>query len=90
VVKKGVEVMNSDEIVEKIQKFGSVDVFQDERDKTFSAVIELKVTGMDAKVKSGYNHPTMLAALEALDQKLNAVIITMGSISSEQPLLNEL
>ena len=81
--------MNSDEIVEKIQKFGCVNIFQDARDKTFSAVIELKVTGMDAKVKSGYNHPTMLAALEALDQKLNAVIITMGSISSEKPLLNE-
>ena len=82
--------MNSDEIVEKIQKFGCVYIFQEVGDKTFSAFIKLKITGMDTKVTSGYKHPTMLAALEALDQKLNAVIITMGSISSEQPLLNEL
>jgi hypothetical protein len=79
--------MNSDEIVEKIQKFGCVDIYQSARDKKFSAVIELKVTGMDAKVRSDYNHPTMLSALEQLDQKLNAVLITMGSISSERPLL---
>tara|TARA_R110000787_G_scaffold7860_2_gene26190 strand:- start:1014 stop:1262 length:249 start_codon:yes stop_codon:yes gene_type:complete len=82
--------MNSDEIVNKVQKFGSVGIFQDSSDKTFSAQIELKVTGMDAKVRSGYKHPTMLAALDTLDQKLSAVLITMGSISSEQPLLNEL
>ena len=82
--------MNSDEIVEKIQKFGCVDIYQSSSNKTFSAHIELKVTGMDAKVRSNFKHLTMLSALQELDQKLNAVLITMGSISSERPLLNEL
>ena len=78
--------MNSDEIVNKIQKYGTVTVSQFE-DSKFCASIELKVTGMDAKVRTGFDHPTMNSALQELDQKLSSVIIKIGSISKEQALL---
>lgn len=80
--------MNSDQLVEAMQPYGAVIIHQDGSDKTFYAKIELKVTGMDASVRTGFGeHKTMLDALSALKQKLDAVVITMGSISKETPLL---
>ena len=65
--------MNSDEIVESLRPFGRTCVFQDS-DGTFSASCELFMQGMTATVRSGFRHATMLASLEALIEKVFAVV----------------
>lgn len=65
--------MNSDQIIESLQPYGIVDIFQSE-DKTFSAKAKLFMHGMVAEVFSGYRHATMLAALTTLQSKVFELI----------------
>jgi len=80
--------MNSDQLVEAMQPYGAIRIHQNGENKTFYAIIELKVTGMDASVSTDFGkHKTMVDALSDLKQRLDSVVITMGSISREAPLL---
>lgn len=65
--------MNSDQIVESLQPFGVVMVFQNDN-KLFWAKAELFMHGMKAEVHSSHKHPTMLSALTELQSNVFAVV----------------
>lgn len=66
--------MNSDQIVESLAPFGIVDIFQSDRDKTFRARASLFMHGVKAEVTSDFKHPSMLSALQQLQERVFKVV----------------
>ena len=60
--------MNSDEIVNKILKYGDVSIGHSRG--MFRASIELDIIGLHEKVQTHFNHPTLLSALKDLEKKI--------------------
>ena len=61
--------MTSDDIVESLQPYGIVRVYQNDN-KTFAAVAELFMHGMKAEVRSYYKCSSMKSALIDLQGKV--------------------
>lgn len=62
--------VTSDQIVEDLQQFGSVSVFQ--LDSGFHAVCQLRLAGISAEVRGSFRQKSMRDALVDLQQKVYA------------------
>ena len=67
--------MNSDELMEALQPYGVVDIFQSDDDKTFRAKAHLFMHGMKAEVASDFRHPTMRSALQQLHDRVMPLVV---------------
>ena len=67
--------MNSDELIDALQPYGVVDIFQSDGDKTFRAKASLFMHGMKAEVTSDFRHPTMRSALQQLHDRVMPFVV---------------
>lgn len=73
--------MNSDQIVESLQPFGVIGIFQSDTDKGFRAKASLFMHGMKAECASEFGHPTMLSALQELQERVYKVVNVGDEVS---------
>lgn len=84
--------MNSDQIVESLQPFGVIGIFQSDKSKGFRAKADLFMHGMKAECASEFGHPTMLSALQELQERVYRVVnageVVGGQLSAPAKELN--
>ena len=69
-------MLTSDDLLEEISPYATVDMFQSERDETWRACGSLRIRskGANFKISSEFGHPTAQSALyELRDRVINVV-----------------